>query len=61
MMAKSPAYQVKDQNKSINSPKQETDELLKKGAIFDYMPWSKKGTQKKRSLTSSRYGNRHSL
>jgi hypothetical protein len=50
MMAKSPTYQVLDQNRSNKSPKQQTDEILKKGAILDYMPWSKKGAQKKLSL-----------
>ena len=59
MMAKSPAPLTIDHTKnSINTPKVETEDLLTKGAIFDYMPWSKKGTHKKRSLTSSRYGNR---
>ena len=43
MMAKDPTPQVLVQNRSDYSPKQQTDELLKKEAIFDYMPWSKKG------------------
>ena len=32
------------QTKVLNSPIQNTEELMKNGAIFDYMPWSKKGT-----------------
>ena len=46
------------QTKVLNSPTQNTENLVKNAAIFDYMPWSKKGAQKKRSLTTSRYGNR---
>jgi hypothetical protein len=60
MANKSPAVGTTTvaKTKAVNSPTQNTEELMKNGAIFDYMPWSKKGAQKKRSLTSSRYGNR---
>ncbi len=46
MANKSPAVGTTPmaQTKVVNSPVQNTEELMKNGAIFDYMPWSKKGT-----------------
>jgi hypothetical protein len=33
------------QTNTANSPSNNAEEQVKKSAIFDYMPWSKKGGQ----------------